>query len=286
MNRSQVIPIGVVQNVDRVVTAAFFEEAYTLFTTGIPFLTIQGEGPFAGRPAWFVRLAGCNYGDKATSERGPGMCAFCDTNFKIDEATKVSPEDLLMQILLHPAYDARQILVLTGGEPTLQKRMLLEFMRLAAPHFAAMQVETNGTQPGFFKDAEKEPKYGTVLIKTTIVVSPKATEITGNYTMPSLKVLDNDFQSTVLKFLISAEDPKYKGIPRWALDRAIRSPGSVYVSPIAVYKKPYAGEVSSAWDHDLIDAAKTAANYNYAATYAVAQSLKLSIQQHLFCAIA
>ena len=34
------------------------------------FYTIQGEGPFAGSPAVFVRLAGCNL-----------QCPMCDTEY-------------------------------------------------------------------------------------------------------------------------------------------------------------------------------------------------------------
>ena len=34
------------------------------------FYTIQGEGPFAGRPAIFIRLAGCNL-----------QCPGCDTEY-------------------------------------------------------------------------------------------------------------------------------------------------------------------------------------------------------------
>ena len=35
------------------------------------FLTIQGEGPYAGTPAIFIRLGGCNL-----------ACNFCDTEFE------------------------------------------------------------------------------------------------------------------------------------------------------------------------------------------------------------
>ena len=34
------------------------------------FYSIQGEGPYAGRPAWFIRLADC-----------PLRCPGCDTDF-------------------------------------------------------------------------------------------------------------------------------------------------------------------------------------------------------------
>jgi 7-carboxy-7-deazaguanine synthase len=37
---------------------------------GAPFYTIQGEGPFAGDAAVFLRLHGC-----------PLRCFFCDTEF-------------------------------------------------------------------------------------------------------------------------------------------------------------------------------------------------------------
>ena len=56
--------------------------------------------------------------------------------------------------------------------------------------------------------------------------------------------------------------------------------------PMAVYKKPYAGEVSSIWDTELIDHEATAANYAYAAQYALTNNLRLSIQMHLMTAIA
>ena len=35
------------------------------------FYTLQGEGPFSGQPALFIRLAGCNL-----------RCFWCDTEFE------------------------------------------------------------------------------------------------------------------------------------------------------------------------------------------------------------
>ncbi len=50
------------------------------------FMTIQGEGPYAGRPAYFIRLGGCNYGPKTH------FCQFCDTDFRLTESKNVSFE--------------------------------------------------------------------------------------------------------------------------------------------------------------------------------------------------
>lgn len=84
--------------------------------------------------------------------------------------------------------------------------------------------------------------------------------------------------------MVSADpnDPHHT-IPQWALDFA--KDGVVYVSPMAIYKKAYPGEVSSIWDDDLIDREKTAQNYAYAAQYAMKHNLHLSLQTHLFTAI-
>lgn len=280
-------PDRVIQNVDRVVKASEFDDAQHLYVTGEPFLTIQGEGPLGGRVAWFVRLAGCNFGDKTTSEQSPGMCAFCDTSFQIDKANQITPMDLLARIVNDDKFKPEHILVITGGEPTLQKRQLAEFLRIAQPCFEVMQIETNGTQSAFFAyvDAQEGDDWKAMRDNTVVVISPKATEITGKYTPTSRTVMYSGFMQTAFKFLLSADDPCYREVPVWAREFQAHEYGSVYVSPIAVYKKPYQGEISSAWDHELIDADTTSRNYTYAAAYAIEHGLQLSIQQHLFCTI-
>ena len=67
------------------------------------FYTIQGEGPFTGCPAVFVRLAGCNL-----------KCPGCDTDYTSNR-TPMTAEQILNKILelASPA----TLVVITGGEP-------------------------------------------------------------------------------------------------------------------------------------------------------------------------
>lgn len=89
------------------------------------FYSLQAEGMNAGRPAVFVRLAGCNL-----------KCPFCDTDHtKGEEYTKEELEAKVAE--LDPSGMA--IVVITGGEPTIQ---LKAEERLFANRFVAM--ETNG----------------------------------------------------------------------------------------------------------------------------------------------
>src|ERR1700742_5342706 len=45
------------------------------------FLTLQGEGGQAGRPAVFCRFAGCNLWSGREEDRATAVCSFCDTDF-------------------------------------------------------------------------------------------------------------------------------------------------------------------------------------------------------------
>lgn len=98
--------------------------------------TIQGEGPFAGRPRTFLRLGRCNLD-----------CAWCDTPFtwdwsRFDAATelrRVSVDEVAADV-----NDRGFPVVVTGGEPLLQARALA---RLAAQVTVPVEVETNGTRP-------------------------------------------------------------------------------------------------------------------------------------------
>jgi 7-carboxy-7-deazaguanine synthase len=116
--------------------------------------TLQGEGAWAGRPAVFVRLAGCNLWSghekdrQRDAERSDAHCPlWCDTDFRKEGAAKLSASDLVDEIVrvadeANPD-DPVRFVVLTGGEPLLQADAAL----IDALHAAGFEVacETNGT---------------------------------------------------------------------------------------------------------------------------------------------
>lgn len=99
------------------------------------FNTIQGEGPFTGRHAIFIRLAGCNL-----------QCPACDTAY-------TSPrESLTVEKLVAKVHETYQnnyqdsiLVVITGGEPFRQNITFLARKLLNRGY--TVQIETNGTLP-------------------------------------------------------------------------------------------------------------------------------------------
>ena len=102
------------------------------------FLSIQGEGPRAGRRCVFIRFGGCNL-----------SCSWCDsaytwdsTRFDLREEIKQKSADEIVEEL--PQCDE---VVLTGGEPLLhQHNPEWPFLlRALASRSIFIAVETNGT---------------------------------------------------------------------------------------------------------------------------------------------
>jgi 7-carboxy-7-deazaguanine synthase len=115
------------------------------------FYTLQGEGANAGRPAVFLRFAGCNLWSGREADRAGAVCRFCDTEFVGTDGPGggkfATAEDLAAAVAKAWPADsgtrARRLVVCTGGEPLLQ----LDPPAIDALHRVGFEVavETNGT---------------------------------------------------------------------------------------------------------------------------------------------
>jgi 7-carboxy-7-deazaguanine synthase len=113
------------------------------------FLTVQGEGGQAGRPAVFLRFAGCNLWNGREEDRASAVCNFCDTDFIGMDGPGggrfQSPTELAAHVAGFWPGGGRPLVVCTGGEPLLQ----LDPPLIAAfkHHGFDIAIETNGTLP-------------------------------------------------------------------------------------------------------------------------------------------
>ncbi len=167
------------------------------------FPTLQGEGPYAGHPAVFVRLGGCNL-----------ACAFCDTEF--EDFSPMPLDDIVAQVESLAAEGGRRVrnlAVISGGEP-LRQNIAPLCERLLAAGFR-VQIETNGT---LFRPLPD---------RVDIVCSPKNTG--GGYVPLRGDLLE---RVQALKFIISRHNPMYDHVGEVGQER-YGTP--VYVQPMDEY---------------------------------------------------
>jgi 7-carboxy-7-deazaguanine synthase (Cx14CxxC type) len=137
------------------------------------YATLQGEGHQTGRPAVFLRFAGCNLWSGREVDRASAVCRFCDTDFvgldgpgggryQTAAALASAVAAAWSADTAEPAY-----VVCTGGEPLLQ----LDAPLVDALHDAgfAVAVETNGTiaAPDGLDWLCVSPKAGAPLAQTS-----------------------------------------------------------------------------------------------------------------------
>lgn len=230
------------------------------------FYTIQGEGPFQGLPAVFVRLAGCSL-----------ACHYCDTEFESGMAsqplTVLEVCDQVLATMRDTNWpeagqgDRRGLVVLTGGEPMRQDiRELVDNLRCMC---FDVQIETHGLHHLSFGPKSRRPStlsspyYGSL----TIVCSPKTPKV------------NSDFAQHIdhWKYVIAADDSSpHDGLP--VLSTQLKN---VLVAPVA---RP--------WDYGVVrpnvwvspkdeqDAVKNKANMETAAEVAMHYGYRLTLQVH------
>jgi organic radical activating enzyme len=174
------------------------------------FPTIQGEGPFAGKRAIFIRLAGCNL-----------QCPMCDTEY----TSKRTPLNVaaLLAYVAELTSPRPELVVITGGEPLRQPIEPLCVALLDAGFI--VQIETNGT---LYRNLPFDhPRF-------TVVCSPKT-----HYVNPRLV-----WHIKALKYVatVASLENSKDGLPNKALDHPLHKktlfrpphgwPGEVYLQPV------------------------------------------------------
>jgi 7-carboxy-7-deazaguanine synthase len=137
------------------------------------YYTLQGEGAHTGRPAVFLRFAGCNLWTGREEDRESAICTFCDTDFVGTDGPRGgkyrSADDLAAAVdELWPDVSAgRKYVVCTGGEPLLQ----LDEPLIESLHERGFEVgvETNGTKraPAGLDWICVSPKANAAVVQTT-----------------------------------------------------------------------------------------------------------------------
>lgn len=174
------------------------------------FNTIQGEGPFAGCRAIFVRLAGCNL-----------QCPQCDTEYTQGRQALSVPA--IVAYIRELTFPIPELVVITGGEPMRQPIAPLVEALLTAGF--KVQIETNGT---IYRELPFDHP------RLTIVCSPKT-----HFVHPDLI-----WHIRALKYVatMASLDGSPDGLPRYALEHPLHNkqlfrppphwPGEVYLQPV------------------------------------------------------
>lgn len=136
------------------------------------FTSFQGEGPYIGIPATFLRLYGCNLN-----------CKWCDTDISTYEMLSV--DDVAEILMTQMEFNNINLLVITGGEPTLQMEEIKRLIR-ELPEDIKIQLETNGSIFEYVPEME-------------YVISPKEDKE---------KVFENyyEYENTFFKFVITSQE--------------------------------------------------------------------------------
>ena len=96
------------------------------------FYTLQGEGFYQGKAAYFIRLGGCDVG-----------CVWCDVKESWDAAAH--PHLKISRLLEQVLETAAKIVVITGGEPLLHN--LDDLTETLQAQGLRTHVETSGSSP-------------------------------------------------------------------------------------------------------------------------------------------
>jgi organic radical activating enzyme len=118
------------------------------------FVSLQGEGPYAGAVTVFVRFAGCNR-----------VCRYCDTaRWRSTRGAREMPvREVAARAREMVERSGAEFIALTGGEPTLQPGFAC-LVGLLHSGGARVYVETNASRPSRLEAACRTGGVGVVAV--------------------------------------------------------------------------------------------------------------------------
>lgn len=181
------------------------------------FISINGEGQYAGKLAAFIRVAGCNLN-----------CSYCDTQWANEPDCAVewcSVEELAGWASTVPA----EHITLTGGEPLLQP-LATELISALMQTGRKVEVETNGSvgllMPALLRQGLPEQQARNLSFTVDYKLPDSGMEadmLTGNFEM--LQPQD------VVKFVAGSHDDLFK-MQQVVLLNGLCDKCQVFVSPV------------------------------------------------------
>ena len=195
------------------------------------FYTIQGEGPYCGKPAIFIRLAGCNL-----------QCPGCDTDYTSNRKRR-DITDISIEVKQSWMPKTQCLVVITGGEPFRQN--ITPLCRLLVSLHCHVQIETNGT----LAPSNDLPAA------VTIVCSPK----TGKINKDLIERVD------YFKYVAKHDDILADGLPATALDHTamphLARPPKSYNR--AIYLQPMDSQIPVVNDANLLAVQKSCMEHGH-----------------------
>ncbi len=97
------------------------------------YASLQGESSYTGLPCIFVRLTGCNL-----------RCTWCDSEYTFTGGRRMTVDEVEAEVRRHAPV---KLVEITGGEPMLQEKEVLELMRRLLASGYTILLETSGERP-------------------------------------------------------------------------------------------------------------------------------------------
>ena len=193
------------------------------------YVSIQGEGKYLGHPAIFIRTSGCNL-------RCQWNKTLCDTPYTSwqAETSLETISNITDQVgRIKEKYNSVNKIVITGGEPLIQKNIDLLINELATMNFF-LSLETNGTvsKPLKIDFVTISPK-----LKSSVPTLTKFESIheTTRYDKEVLSFWLNNYPYQ-LKFVVNDESDENE--ISWILsDLGISDNENIYVMPQGISKQ-------------------------------------------------